>query len=64
MKKRYVLVRLRIETVQDLKRLRSQMAKPSINELIISMIQITDSHLSVLKNTGWQDSENRGVMSG
>ena len=64
MKKRYVLVRLRIETVEDLKRLRSQMAKPSINELIISMIQITDSHLSVLKNTGWQDSENRGVMSG
>jgi hypothetical protein len=64
MKKRYVLVRLRAETVEDLKRLRSQMAKPSINELIISMIQITDSHLSVLKNTGWQDSENRGVMSG
>ena len=64
MKKRYVLVRLRAETVEDLKRLRDQMAKPSINELIVSMIQITDSHLSVLKNTGWQDSESRGVMSG
>ena len=64
MKKRYVLVRLRADTVQDLKRLRGQMAKPSINELIISMIQITDSHLSVLKNTGWQDHENRGVLSG
>lgn len=64
MKKRYVLVRLRAETVEDLKRLRGQMAKPSINELIISMIQITDSHLSVLKNTGWQDPPNRGVVSG
>mgnify|MGYP001824898697 CR=1 FL=1 len=63
MKKRYVLVRLRAETVEDLKRLRSQMAKPSINELIVTMIQITDSHLSVLKNTGWQDFSNGGVMS-
>jgi hypothetical protein len=64
MKKRYVLVRLRAETVEDLKRLRGQMAKPSINDLIVSMIQITDSHLSVLKNTGWQDFSKRGVVSG
>lgn len=64
MKKRYVHVRLRAETVEDLKRLRNHMAKPSINELIISMIQITDAHLSVLKNTGWQDYSNRGVVSG
>ena len=64
MKKRYVLVRLRIETVQDLKRLRYQMAKPSLDDLIVYMIQITDSHLSVLKNTGWQDFSNGGVMSG
>ena len=64
MKKRYVLVRLRAETVEDLKRLRGQMAKPSINDMIVSMIQITDSHLSVLKNTGWQDYSNGGVMSG
>jgi hypothetical protein len=64
MKKRYVLVRLRTETVQDLKRLRSQMAKASLDDLVVHMIQITDSQLSVLKNTGWQDFSNRGVMSG
>ena len=64
MKKRYVLVRLRTETVQDLKRLRSQMAKASLDDLVVHMIQITDSQLSVLKNTGWQDFSNGGVMSG
>ena len=64
MKKRYVLVRLRAETVEDLKRLRSQMAKASLDDLVVSMIQMTDSHLSVLKNTGWQDISNGGVMSG
>jgi hypothetical protein len=64
MKKRYVLVRLRTETVQDLKRLRSQMAKASLDDLVVHMVQITDSQLSVLKNTGWQDFSNGGVMSG
>jgi hypothetical protein len=64
MKKQYVLVRLRTGAVQDLKRLRSQMAKASLDDLVVYMIQITDSHLSVLKNTGWQDFSNGGVMSG
>jgi hypothetical protein len=64
MKKRYVLVKLRTGTVRDLKRLRSQMAKPSLDDLVVYMIQVTDSHLSVLKNTGWQDFSNGGVMSG
>jgi hypothetical protein len=64
MKKQYVLVRLRTGTVQDLKRLRSQMAKASLDDLVVYMIQVTDSHLSVLKNTGWQDFSNGGVMSG
>ncbi len=53
MKSAYQLIRLRAKTVQDLKRLMSLTAKGSLNDLIVSMIRITNAHYDGLKETGW-----------
>jgi hypothetical protein len=47
------LIKLRIETVQELKRLMKQMGMGSIDELLDSMIKLTDAHRLNLKNCGW-----------
>ncbi len=47
------LIKLKVETVQDLKRLKSQTGQGSLDHLITKMIHITDAHRLGLKETGW-----------
>ena len=49
------LVKLRIETVRNLKRLRSQTGQASLDNLIMKMVRLTDYQRSCLKETGWND---------
>jgi hypothetical protein len=53
MKRIYQLIKLRVETVQYLKRLKTEMGIGGLDELVNIMIQITDEHRQVLQNTGW-----------
>jgi len=53
MKRSYHLIKLKMETVEDLKRLMDQMGKPSLDDLITSMIVLTDAHRLRLGNIGW-----------
>ena len=47
------LVKLRIETVQNLKRLLSQTGQASLDNLIMKMVRLTDAQRVFLKDTGW-----------
>ena len=60
MKKVYQLVKLKTSTVHDLKRLMAQTGKGGLDELIISMIQITDEYRLNMKNAGWCSQLKRG----
>ena len=62
MKSAYQLIRLRAKTVQDLKRLMSLTAKGSLNDLIVSMIHITNAHYDDLKETGWDETLGGGTV--
>jgi len=53
LKREYRLIKLRTETVQDLKKLMTEMGIGSLDDLINTMIQITNEHRFVLKGTGW-----------
>ena len=55
MKKLYQLIKLRVETVEDLKRLKAQMGKPGLDELVQSMIRMVDMKRLNLKDFGWQN---------
>ena len=48
------MVKLRAETVEELKRLKYQTGKTSIDGLIISMINLTDAKRLKMMNHGWQ----------
>ena len=62
MAKQYVLLKLPLETVRDLKRRQNQLGKPSIDQLLVDMIHILDNRNAALKCTGWQDT--RGAVGG
>ena len=47
------LIKLKVETVQELKRLMSQTGQGSLDHLINKMIHITDAHRLDMKETGW-----------
>jgi len=49
----YRLVKLKAETVEDLRRLKDETGQASLNNLIIKMIQLTDAYRTGLKETGW-----------
>jgi hypothetical protein len=53
-KRKYKLVKLRSETVEQLKRLRNQTGRASIDDLIISMIHLVDLKRVEMMNSGWQ----------
>jgi hypothetical protein len=53
MKRTHQLIKLKAETVQDLKRLMAQTGTASLDELINSMIHLTDAHRLGLKEVGW-----------
>ena len=52
MKRTHQLIKLRVETVQYLKRLKTEMGIGGLDELVNIMIQVTDEHRQVLQNTG------------
>ncbi len=62
MEKQYVLLKLPLETVKDLKKRQHQLGRPSINKLLIDMIRILDDRNAALKCTGWRD--DGGVLGG
>ena len=53
MKRTHQLIKLKAETVQDLKRLINQTGTISLDDLINSMIHLTDAHRLGLKEAGW-----------
>ena len=62
MKSAYQLIRLIAKTVKDLKRLMSLTAKGSLDDVILSMIQITNAHYDGLKETGWDETLGGGTV--
>jgi hypothetical protein len=53
----YELLKLKTETVQNLKRLKAQTGMSGLDELIGLMIRITDESRVNLKNTGWEPEQ-------
>jgi hypothetical protein len=47
------LIKLRSETVENLKRLRLEMGQGSLNSLVMVMIKQMEAYRSRLKNSGW-----------
>ena len=52
MKRSYQIIKLTANIVQDLKRLKTDMGIGGLDELVNIMIQLTDDHRQVLRNTG------------
>jgi hypothetical protein len=63
-KRRYKLLKLRSETIEELIRLRNQTGKVSIDDLILSMIQLADKNRIEMMNSGWQAYKENGVSGG
>lgn len=57
MDRTHQLIKLRCETVRDLKRLKMEMGQVGMDGLISSMIRITRSYRMKLKDTGWNCKE-------
>lgn len=53
MRREYGLLRLRAETIQELKVLRSEMGRASLDDLVSGMIRIARDYRSQLKEKGW-----------
>jgi hypothetical protein len=53
MKHSYQLIKLRTNTVQDLKRLKTDMGIAGLDELVNIMIRVTNEHRLVLGCKGW-----------
>ena len=54
MARTHKLIKLRIETVQDLKRLKTEMGLASLDDLINTMIRVTGEYRFALKGVGWK----------
>ena len=61
MKRTYQLVKLRVETAQDLKRLLAQTGQGSLDKLVAVMIRLMDAHRLGLKDAGWYVHSNSGA---
>jgi hypothetical protein len=53
MKREYRLIKLREETVHDLKQLQVHMGRGSLDSLVRSLIRLMDKNHHVLRETGW-----------
>ena len=53
MKRSYRLIKLKIKTVEELKKLMREQGKGSLDQLIVSMIQRTDEQRLRLKESAW-----------
>ena len=57
MNRTHRLIKLRYETVRDLKKLEQETGQTGLDRLIRSMIQITRSYRMELKDDGWDYRE-------
>ena len=62
MANKYILLKLPLETVRELKTRQNQLGKPSINAILIEMIRVLDERNATLQTTGWRDAG--GVQGG
>ena len=53
MERTHQLIKLKVGTVQSLKRLKTEMGLNSLDNLINTMIRVTNEHRLVFKNKGW-----------
>ena len=53
MERTHQLIKLKVGTVRNLKRLKTEMGLNSLDALINTMIRVTNEHRLVYKNTGW-----------
>jgi hypothetical protein len=56
----YRLVRLKAETVTELRRLKDETGEASLDNLITEMIRLTVSYQAGLKEAGWERTSDRG----
>ena len=56
MQRKYCLVKLKTETVEGLKTLKSQLGIASLDSLIAQMVQQKATYRLRLKETGWLDN--------
>lgn len=59
MKPEYRLVKLKAETVDDLRRLKDETGQASLNNLIMKMIKLMNSYRAGVKEAGWDGSAAR-----
>ena len=59
MRKTYQLIKLKADTVKELKKLMADMAEGSLDGLINTMIRFTVEYRLVLKDTGWDSPRQR-----
>ncbi len=50
MKRTHQLIKLKVETIGDLKRLKNEMAIKSLDDFVARMIRLTDAHHAGLKD--------------
>ena len=53
MERTHQLIKLKVVTIQSLKRLKMEMGLNSLDALINTMIRITNEHRLVFKDTDW-----------
>ena len=59
MRPEYRLVKLKAETVNELRRLKDETGQGSLNDLIMKIIKLTDSYRAGLKEAGWESLSGR-----
>jgi len=52
-------VKLKAETVNELRRLKDETGQGSLNDLIMKIIKLTDSYRAGLKEAGWESLSGR-----
>ena len=55
MKRTYKFIKLKTETVQDLKRLMTEICLGSLDDLVNTMIRVTDEYRFVFKGGSWHE---------
>ena len=60
MRPEYRFVKLKAETVNELRRLKDETGQAGLNDLIAKMIRLTDRYRAGLREAGWERISDRG----
>jgi hypothetical protein len=63
MERTHQLIKLKVGTVQSLKRLKIEMGLNSLDTLINTMIRVTNEHRLIYKNIGWIGPSKKRVRN-